>query len=944
MLFLNISSLHFSLRLLLLTLMLFLVVSCGGAGGTGNDASADSVGARTPAGEQALALIGKAVGGSLTLLTSDGVRVELAFPAEALSADTQVVIRTVAIEGSQRLGLVFEPAGLLLQNGLQATLTIALPAGQSLPEKGGLVYDGIPIPFAALSDGRLQYRISSFADSSGNNLAKLAQVISNATRNKRSASVLPSSAGNNCGAVPQTGTTQNGVLVVDAAIELDVYGQCMVSAVNEMIANAQYAQAVRTANAIAALLQRAGLQGGGAGTAQNFIDLASSAACLALRDKLEAARQTSVTTTNTLYPIIKPILFWQSVVQKLGAETRCTNLGVTEYQDVVHDKIAQSLAYYQTLRTTVTVTDSNAYRAAAQEVRDGQRTTHEVRSLQVSSGIESTVKTQIEDRAQATLVDNILHAPFKACRDNATYAELILLMQSLNNAASVRRAAQYCGTSLHAQSLDVANSVTASLSPALGGQLSGQNITIQANGSLPMATNGQVRISGPIQALQCPAGTVGGSEALEIRFNGVLLQTLSNAPYLLNHLQFNMSQMLSTAGINANEFSSANLTLLRTGSPCGGFWGDHPQPLLTVQLSAGGCVPAMGQEYCFTVIEIPNANNTTGPMRFSNTGQVLFRQKRAGFVWKAGVLRALPADFAPVDIADDGTVGGDQYENSEDGSISHPSIVKPNAMSSTRLATSVSRTSNPNDFDSFIPNGQFAGLFSFSAAGRATYRVGDEGVSTTDLGYCTEIAPYYYCWNYTYYESLAPNYGTGSPIRTDRLPGSQAAFTIQHDADGLGRVGSVGGMGGIYGMKDFVPGTANAINYATDKTGRVLQETGYGSPSGTMQFNPPSAYLPADWMPIALGINSHAVIFKIGDGATGPQFRLLNLNNGHLTAAMDTIFTIRQAGHDIELRVDGGIFSSRWVDGLGRVLVQASSPTQPDVRAAILTPRGVALP
>jgi hypothetical protein len=918
-----------------------LLYGCGGGTSVSTTAPLLSITAATTSSAKATQVITTG-GGSISLTTENGTQFELSVPAGALPTDTSITLQSQDKIGGQYFNLRLLPAGLLFSNGIQATLTIALPSGVSLPASGALAYDGVPFPFTRLPDGRLQLLLSGFA--SGSTLAPAVFAKPQKTAGISETPHVTSSS--TCAGVPQLGNFAEGELTAAEVNEADVYGQCMLAAVSAMASQGQYAQAARTASAIAAYLQRIG-----AGGASSHLAQAQAITCAAYKDRLDQARATPVTTMDSLYRLVKPILFWEMTAQQLGAN--CTvspyNIALDDYQTVTNSKTSEALTYYQARKASITSTQGVEYTEAVQEAKDSQITVSEVKALRPSAPVKAVLAAQIEQRAQPGLLDAMLQAPWQRCRDSGNYDKLIELMQTLDKPQVVKTAAQYCATQLDAQAKDASNSVTAVLSPSLGGVRANEQRT---SGSIAVQKDGKLFISGLIQKLQCPIGSEGGSESLVIKFNGITVSTQTGTPYLANTLALSIASLLQAVNILPENFTGGALTLERSGSPCGGYWGDSPTPLLSANLSvAGVCVPEVGQEYCFTVVEVPNANYTTKPIRLSQSGHVLFQHERTGFVWHSGTLRALPALFIPVDIADDGTVGGDQFENAVD-STTHPTVVKLGATTGIRLATSVRRTGAAVDFPMWNPNGQLATFFSLSANGRATYRVGDEGYSTTDLGYCGGFNLSLFCWTFTFYESIGPTFSSGSPIRTDQLPGSSAQFLVFQDADSLGRVGQVGyvtsSAGIIYAAKDFVAGASNARNWAISRTGRVLLGTWDLAADlyTSSQLNPASTYIPANWYPFALGWNDHTLICTIGDDASPPRFRLLNLSTGQMTAEQTNPLTVRKGEHDIHLTVGcvQRFDYSRWIDGLGRLLVEASSATNPNVRAAILTPRGIALP
>jgi hypothetical protein len=557
------------------------LTACGGGGSSSVTLPSGSLTPVTPSSVAAQAVLGVG-GGSVPLNLENGTSLTLAIPAGALPGNQTIALQSQATVAGQRFNVKLSPAGLLLQNGLQATLTVTLAPGAAAP--AAMFFDGVAVPFtvvSATSPVVVQVRIGSFGGSvPASVVARAWASLLSWVPAARAQASAPA-----CSGIPQAGDGGNGSLTDAEVVDADVYGQCMVAEVNRLIVNGSYEQAFRTANSVGAYLERVGVQGGGLGSDGHHVQLASQAACLALRDKVEAARQTAVTSTNTLYPAIKPVLYWQAIVEKLGAQP-CPNVGPTEYQDVVQDKIAESLIHYQTLRTTVDLTSSPAYAAARQEGQDGQRTAHEVRSLQPPAAVQALVQAQIEQRAQPALLENILHAPFQACRDNGDHSGLIELMQTFGNPTAVQRAAQHCGTTLNAESRDNNDAVLSAMSPSLGGGLNGNAVTIQTQGNLfDVAKDGKLVLDGPIRALQCPVGSPGGTESLIVKLNGVVVATQASAPHLHAPLQISMAQALNAAGINPDTFSTATLTLERTGSPCGGYWGVGPVVLATITLN-----------------------------------------------------------------------------------------------------------------------------------------------------------------------------------------------------------------------------------------------------------------------------------------------------------------------------------------------------------------------
>ncbi len=229
-------------------------------------------------------------------------------------------------------------------------------------------------------------------------------------------------------------------------------------------------------------------------------------------------------------------------------------------------------------------------------------------------------------------------------------------MEQADKPAAVTTAAQYCGTLLQAQAKNAAGSVTATLAPGLGGVSAGNQRT---SGSIDVAKDGTLVLSGPIRALQCPGastGSTGGTESLQIKLGSTVLQTLTAAPYLATDLVIDIAQALQAAGINASSFTGGALTVTRTGSPCGGFWGDNPAPLLTLNLTSGTCSPPGDYQFCITPI-VRSDGSAVDPHPFpwaaaiNDRAEVLFKldafaaSEVGARVWARGAVRDLPAGF-----------------------------------------------------------------------------------------------------------------------------------------------------------------------------------------------------------------------------------------------------------------------------------------------------------
>jgi hypothetical protein len=649
--------------------LLAALAACGGGGGEAAPAAPTEL----AAGQAAQATLG-AAGGTVVLATREGARFTLTVPAGAVPEGTTLALETAVPAPGRRLHLRLSPAGLVPAAPL--VLTLALPASMALPAGATLVYDRAPVPFKRLSDGSLQLGLPALAGRTATGPAAAAAARAHALAARLQAGVP----GTACAGVPVLDSTPEGGLADSAPIVADDYGSCMLGAVNALAVSGQFAEAVRLASALGAYLQSIGAANTD-GLATRFITEAQALACTAYGQALDDAAATTVTRFATLTRAIQPVLFWEAAVQQLGAV--CPGVPPTRYVEVVQNLTSAALSFYAGQQGTVTDVGSVEYTEAVAEVRAAPQVAAQLRSLQAPAPVQALARAQVQERAQPAIIDAVLQAPWLRCHDGGQQDRLIELMQAADSPAGVKTAAQYCGTLLQAQARSATGTVTATLSPALGGVSAG---TQRSSGSLDIAPDGTLELSGPIRALQCPAGSAGGStggsERLEIRLDDTLLQAISGAPYLASTLQIDIAQALRAAGLDASSFTAGTLTLTRTGSPCGGFWGESPQPLLSLTLNARACRPAPGLEVCVSTVDLPPvvnvmAMNRRGDILYQDNGgattRYLLRQHQGGSL-------SLPASLYPLALTEDGAV---LARDALEGELPHELLLWRNGSRST---------------------------------------------------------------------------------------------------------------------------------------------------------------------------------------------------------------------------------------------------------------------
>jgi hypothetical protein len=540
----------------------WLLAACGGSDDAATPPPAAFI-AETKSG-----VIGTA-GGAVTLTLANGTVFDLSLPAGAVKADTTFVLTTQEPIAGQRFHLRLQPEGLVFAQGKAATLLVTLPAGQTLAAKAGFAYRGKLVPFTVRPDGKVQIDLTALTG--GKSMA----ASTSRTGALAARKPLQAASAAACGGAPELGADgESGMVAVDA-VEAEVYGQCMVAAIQALAANEQFSEAVTASQSVASYLQRVG-----SGSAGGFRELSGNLTCVAESAALARASDTTVDGMGKLYDVVKPILFWEAIRQELGSIV-CPGIGDSTYMDAIDDKVGQAIVYYESQKSAIVDTHDANYRAARTEAADGSQATAEVLALSPAPGLRATLDAQIVQRAQPSVLDALLQAPWASCRNGGSYDELVDLMRSLDSPPAVQRAAQYCATQVNVASRDKDNLPVEAIAPNLGGISAA---SLRARGDLYVPRDGKLTVNGPVGALTCPSGSGSSDEALQFKLAGVLLQTMA-PPYLGSPLQIDVASALQTAGLDAAKVDNATLTIERIGTTCNGFWGESPAPLVTVELS-----------------------------------------------------------------------------------------------------------------------------------------------------------------------------------------------------------------------------------------------------------------------------------------------------------------------------------------------------------------------
>ena len=937
------------------------LAACGGGGGE-EAAPAPPAPTAVAGGQQATQTVG-AAGGSVVLNTREGAVFTLAVPAGAVPEGTAISLQTATPATGRRLHLRLSPAGLVPAEPL--VLTLSLPASMALPAGAAVVYDRVPLAATRRADGRVELRLPALAAGT----ATAGDVAWPLARRQQASA--PTAA---CQGVPVLADTPEGGLADSAPIVSDDYGSCMLGAVNALAVSGQFAEAVRLASAIGAYLQSIGAANTD-GLSTRFLTEARSLACTAYGQALDTVASATITDFGTLPRVVRPLLFWRATIEKLGAV--CPGIAPTRYVEVIEELTTDAMVFFSLKRGAVVDPFSVEYTEAVATVRAAPATVAELRSLQASAPVQALARAQLQERAQPAVVDAVLQAPWQRCRDSGNFDKLIELMEQANKPAAVKTAAQYCGTLLLAQAKNAAGAVTATLSPSLGGVSAGNQRT---SGSIDVAKDGTLVLSGPIRALQCPAGSAGGSESLQIKLGSTVLQTISAAPHLASDLVIDIAQALQAAGISASSFTGATLTLSRSGSPCGGFWGDNPEPLLTINLTSGLCAPEVGRNYCVTVLSALDGSERDFHLAhaISNQGGHVYLTGQQGVakpsVWQRGRATALPDGFEPwvnggggqavLAVADDGALLG-WKPTFVNGLLTQfmPALFKPgegrlvdllpNALKAFELDLSPT-------WASYRLTRQLWTM-TLSPQGRITFTLienDDRGWADSDLGLCGLVqlssGTGYDCFRYTRYEASSAGNAPATAEQTLRAPNTgELQFPTFDGGTGVGRVGHADelvaqtGVGG--GISSYPQRFTNSLardlvttlpkvagdHYAADRHGRTVALLR----SGETVLQPATGAVPAGWSVGSLGIEGHLQVCS-ADGATT---RLVELGSGRTLVEIAADATHRHQGRVLQLR-SGCAAWARLVDAQGRLLGSGWIESEGREVPVIYTPAGVALP
>ena len=557
------------------------IAACGGSDPVDPPAPAapppPAPGAPVFEARQVSAVVG-AAGGEVSLTAADGTLYRLQVPAGALMADTTIRLATAEPPSGQRLRLTAEPSGLAFAPGKPAILTLAPPSAQPFATGFVLRWSGIPLSLRRAGDGSIQTTLVA--------LPGRTVTTARATAARVRALAEPAQ---NCGSPISTGPNN----IFDASelpseIDIATYGDCVLVASDELTSTSRYEQAIRLNVATVTLVERLGVDETGAIRAHPYLDRARSAACSGRRLALEFVRGVTAQNMEEAVQFGKQVLYWEKQSQLLGAT--CEG-GPSAAIDAVQSKVSEVLLAVQNRTGQYAIPSSPEYQSGLRGARGVAEAKREAETLQPvrPASTQALITDPLEQRMLPPVADAMVAGPWNECRQQSDMSQMRAMFEAFGGAgvapSRVARAAQYCGASMTAKIMDAQLSqVRRQLAQPMGGVRPGVD---RARDVISARRGETLRLQGPLLALQCPPRTNNTNDALAVYIEGREVRRETVSPYAGSPIDLSIDTLISTANADPATVQSLTLTVQRIGDACGGYWGAHPAPLLTLTLELG---------------------------------------------------------------------------------------------------------------------------------------------------------------------------------------------------------------------------------------------------------------------------------------------------------------------------------------------------------------------
>jgi len=561
---------------------------------SGGDSS-ETTPASAPLGDAVTHSVGSA-GGEVEATTL-GVKMRLNIPRDALAADTTIKLTPVAPRAGDIASVRLEPAGVFFAKPVSVVLEY--PAGQ------------VPASNASLrqSLGGGEVFVTTTVDKTARTLsatlltfggATLQPLGTSAPRRHALADAPPDESG--------TLSAQQVTLISDAV----ALARERIAALEE---RGHFEDALGVQLSVANLVQRSGEDGYSA-QAGPFLADAVVTACRGLDAAVAASRTAPIRAPGDFKPIVAKLMYWDSVVQRVGGTGGCSSPGA---QAAANDVIARELVLARNNYVLATGTPQVAAQSA--DMRDARSLQAEARNLQATDPLSATMQlAPYGNSLRDGLLDPALvparDAAWRITRSSGSLAHYVPLVDGFGTNSLLQQDAQYVRTSI---TINSKNSAGKTLSSAtMGVALASEAPATPVRTASISARDATIEIGGSVGILAVDAGE---TEKLKVTFDGVEVASIaSSGDTLMGPGQtpptLTASSLLAAAGLPADDSGTHTLRILRTDAANALRLGIADDVLVAVTLNFAP--PASGASFVGTwtaVNTCPNVGNDNEDVR-----------------------------------------------------------------------------------------------------------------------------------------------------------------------------------------------------------------------------------------------------------------------------------------------------------------------------------------
>lgn len=533
--------------------LLGILAGCGGGGGA--EPTEPTTSEPVLPGPPVTATIG-AAGGEIRF-TASGVAGRLQIPAGALAAESAITVTPLAAATGEWARLDLSGIDAVLER--PATLTLTLPAGSSLDPAAAVTQT------AAVDDILLPATL----DPAAREISVPVQKFSlGAVSRALAAGRRAAPPGN-----PATLILNQRLLVQLRVIKAE-------ARYRELVRFGDFSSTLELSMSIAALLQSSGLDGYDA-QARPWLERAATSACGELGLAIDRVASTPAPTEldpegNVARAFISrvsgPLLYWASIVDRLGASCRGLDPQATLSQ--AHARLLAVVERKLRERQDLATLKGAVGEAAAAKGLQQQGQTLAAVVPAAPRTLPATLGAQLRDEVMEPTLAPLRAAHWQAAGADATQDPYRLSLAVFGAASPLADDVQMVRTSLQVGSAEGPQALGSG--QAGGGATPAQSVREL---TLPARKGGRVTVSGPIDVLHCPGAA---SERLVIDFQGatVLDRAAAGARLLDGSLAFEVDALLAAASIDPATEGTHELRVRRVGSSCNAALGLAADALL----------------------------------------------------------------------------------------------------------------------------------------------------------------------------------------------------------------------------------------------------------------------------------------------------------------------------------------------------------------------------